>query len=80
MSLRELTQLCQETTGTRIKIGIASEERQGDVPWYCTDNSKVKSATGWVPTKTPGEIVVDTCRWMTKDQERLRPFLASRIG
>jgi len=77
VSLRELTGLCREVTGNEIEIGIADEERQGDVPWYCTDCSKVERTTGWAPTQSPREIVEDTCRWIDGDLEILRPFLAS---
>ena len=77
VSLRELTQLCVETTGRQLDIGTVEKERYGDVPLYYADCSKVTEATRWEPQNSVRGIVEDTCGWIQGHLEQLRPFLAS---
>jgi len=65
----ELTVLCQDVTGHEIEISAVESERLGDVPWYCSGFSKFASATEWVPTRNPGEVVEDTCNWIAEHRE-----------
>ncbi len=77
VSLRELTTLCQDVMGDEIEIDAVDSGRPGDVPWYRSDYSKIESAAGWVPTRKPGELVEDTCNWITEHREMLRPILGT---
>ena len=76
VSLRELTGLCRELTGRKLEIGTVDRERQGDVPLYYSDCSKVTKTTGWTPKRDVRTIVEDTCHWIEAHRDELHPFLS----
>ncbi len=73
-SLKELTLLCQEVTGNKIPIKPVLENRYADVPYYLTDNTKIKSTTGWQPKSSMPRIVEDIFEWMKKNEKILKPI------
>jgi CDP-paratose 2-epimerase len=75
VSLKELTQLCSGITGNTIQEKIDLKNRQGDVPLYITDNSRVTNETGWRPVKTVEIILSDIFEWMKKNEKQLKPIL-----
>lgn len=75
VSLLELTQLCQEITGTKIEIQSVPENRQADIRIYVTDNSNVTAATGWQPQISVREILENIYRWIVDHQETLQYVL-----
>ena len=75
VSLAELTGLCREATGRNVDIDRAPETRVGDIPWYVTDTSKVRAATGWSPKMGVKEIVADITAWIDRHQDTLRNIL-----
>lgn len=72
LSLLEMTRLCQEVTGNRIKVASVPRERVGDIPLYITDHAKFTSLTGWKPAKSVREIFCDTHEWIINSREELR--------
>ena len=64
LSLRETTELCAEITGNRIDVGAAGEERQGDVPIYISDCSRLFGRTDWRPTRDARAILTDIYEWI----------------
>jgi len=70
-SLRELTGLVSRATGQRIEIGLVEEVRPGDVALYLTDATEVCRGFDWTSVRTAADIVEDTARWITDNQDSL---------
>lgn len=76
ISLCELTKLCQEITQSKIKINSIMENRDADIPYYVTDFSKVKKATGWKPEKSLKETIKEIADWIYENKQNLKPILS----
>ncbi len=75
ISLQELTSLCEQVTGNRIKISSVPENRVADIPYFITDNTKVTKATGWRPEKRPVAIVKEIAEWILDNKAFLNNLL-----
>ncbi len=75
VSLVELTELCCQATNTVIPIGADTENRQGDIPLYITDNARVTEACDWQPEKSAAVIIEDLARWIYDNRDMLQPIL-----
>ena len=75
VSLRELTGLCEQIAGKSIEIGVMPDNRPGDVPWYVTDATRIREATGWKPQRGVEEILVDVHEWICGNKDALRKVL-----
>jgi len=75
LSLQELTALCEQVTGNRIQIDSVLDDRVADIRIYITDNSKISSTCGWLPKRSPRDIVKDICKWLKSDEKRLQDIL-----
>src|SRR5262249_44197526 len=51
VSLRELTEFCQEFSRKRIEITGIAETRGVDIPFYVSDSSAVQKAADWKPQR-----------------------------
>ncbi len=76
VSLKELTNLCEEVTGNKIKIHNVSENRAADIPIYITDNSKIESVSKWIPQKTTKKILIDIFGWFKTDEKNIKEILS----
>jgi CDP-paratose 2-epimerase len=74
VSLKELTELCQEVSGAQVSIANHPATNSVDIPLYLSDSRKVKSAYDWKPTYSPREIVTDICGWLKENYESLKPI------
>ena len=52
ISLKQLTKLCQEITLHKVKISSKKTTSIYDIPYYITDNSRVKKIYKWKPKKS----------------------------
>jgi CDP-paratose 2-epimerase len=77
VSLRELTQYCEEVTGETIKIGVVPHTHPADIPYYVTDHAAVCAATGWKPRHTVPQILSDIHAWLIDYRKMLEGILAS---
>ena len=77
VSLSELTALCQNITGNKIKIASVSESRSNDIPYFVSDNSKIGAANGWKPRWRLEETLEDICRWLIDNQTTLNPIFSN---
>ncbi len=75
ISLNELTTICQEITGNSPSISYTNDIRQGDIPLYISDNTKVTKTTGWYPKTSVKTTVMDILKWIQDNSELLRPIL-----
>lgn len=75
VSLKEMTLICEEITGNKIKINAQVENRKGDIPIYISDNSKITNDIGWAPQKNVHDILSDVFYWIKDNEKALKPLL-----
>lgn len=75
VSLKELTQLCQQYTGNTIPLSSVMENRPADIRIYLTDNSKVTKFTGWKPKITVENIIEEIAVWIKNNKKQLEGVL-----
>ncbi|MGK5092972.1 NAD-dependent epimerase/dehydratase family protein [Deltaproteobacteria bacterium TL4] len=75
VSLRELTQLCEDWTQTKIPIKAIPENRPADLRLYITDHDYVSQKTGWKPQSLVTQVVQDIARWIEQNHALLKPIL-----
>ncbi|WP_375514626.1 NAD-dependent epimerase/dehydratase family protein [uncultured Nostoc sp.] len=76
LSLLETTRLCEAITGRSISIKSEEIARQGDIPIYITDSSKISSKTGWKPIINPERTLRDIYNWILEYETTLKPILS----
>ncbi len=76
VSLRELTELCRKASGNSFEIGSVIKNREGDIPIYLTDCSKITESSGWNPVHTPEKIIDEITRWVVDNKNFLEPILS----
>ena len=75
VSLRELTQHCQEITGKTIPVKSIVEDRPNDLRVYLTDCNKVKKASGWKPQRGVKQILEEIHVWLKENESSLKKVL-----
>lgn len=78
ISLRELTQLCEQHTGNRLDIGSLPETHPSDIPYYVTDNREVHERTGWSPQRNIDQTLGEVFDWLRENESVLRPILSPK--
>jgi CDP-paratose 2-epimerase len=68
LSLRETTELCRELTGRGVPVGVADEDRPGDVRIYLTDASRLYGLTDWRPRHSAEETLADIAAWVRANE------------
>jgi CDP-paratose 2-epimerase len=63
LSLLETSALCRDLTGHDLAVGSVEETREGDVPIYLSDCSRLFAHTAWRPRRTPAMILADIHAW-----------------
>ena len=74
ISLKHLTFLCQKMTKNKIKIGNVSRTSMFDIPYYVTNNNKIKKFYKWHPKKNINHIIKDIYIWLTENKMLLKYF------
>jgi CDP-paratose 2-epimerase len=72
VSLRELTEICQQVTGNRIDIASQNAVRPADVRIYLSNCRRIQEFSGWRPKRDVRRIVEDTCAWIRTHEVMLR--------
>jgi len=75
VSLKELSAICSDITGNRVKENAIQENRKGDIPIYITDNARVTTSTGWRPARTVNNIAQDIFTWINSNEKTLQNIL-----
>ena len=75
-SLMELTELCAQITGNKIKIKSVLENRPADVPLYISDNSKLFNISNWRPRRDLPNLIKDTYVWLQQHEKELKSILS----
>ena len=75
ISLKNLTKICQKITKNKIKISSKKKTSEYDIPYYVTDNSKVKKIYKWIPEKKILHIIQDMYKWMFSNKKVLTKYI-----
>ena len=75
ISLKNLTKICQKVTSNRIKIFSKKTTSEYDIPYYVTNNSKVKKIYNWYPKKSFLNVVEDIYKWMFLNKKILKKYI-----
>jgi len=75
ISLKGLTKICQKITSNKIKIFSKKITSEYDIPYYVTNNSKVKQIYKWNPEKKILNIVKDIYKWMFSNKKILKKYI-----
>lgn len=75
LSLLETTELCREITGNDVAIEPVAKTREGDVPVYLSDCSRLYEATAWRPRSGPEDILRDLYEWAREHEAAVRGAL-----
>ena len=66
ISLLDLTHKCEKLTKNKIKIKKISKTSKFDIPYYVSDNRKIKKFYGWKPSKNIDSILEDIYSWLNE--------------
>ncbi|HET9198539.1 MAG TPA: NAD-dependent epimerase/dehydratase family protein [Solirubrobacterales bacterium] len=75
LSLRETTEICRRLTGNEVPIEPVRETRQGDVPIYLSDCTKLFGLDEWRPRRSAEQVLADIHEWIAADEERIAQAL-----
>ena len=67
ISLKELTKKCEKITKNKLKIIKKKKTSIFDIPYYITDNSKIKKYYHWKPVKNIDQIIKDVYNWLNNN-------------
>ena len=73
ISLKDLTIKCQEITKNKIKIKKIIKTSIFDIPYFVTDNNKIKKFYRWKPSRNINQLIRDIHFWL-KTQNNLKNF------
>jgi CDP-paratose 2-epimerase len=71
LSLRETTEICRRLTGNEVPIDPVEETRQGDVPIYLSDCTRLYGLDEWRPRRSAEQVLADIHEWIAADPERI---------
>ncbi|HEX3041683.1 MAG TPA: NAD-dependent epimerase/dehydratase family protein [Solirubrobacterales bacterium] len=75
LSLRETTEICRRLTGNEVPITPVQETRQGDVPIYLSDCTRLFGLDEWRPRRSAEQVLADIHEWIAADEERIAQAL-----
>jgi CDP-paratose 2-epimerase len=75
LSLLETTAICQRLTGNEVPITPVAETRQGDVPIYLSDCSRLFGLDDWRPRRGAEQVLADINDWIAADEDRIAAAL-----
>lgn len=74
-SLLEMTKICQNITGNKIKITPELINRPADLRMFITDNSKIEQEIGWRPKRSVENIFLNVFTWIKENENQLKMIL-----
>ena len=75
LSLKELTLACQNLTKRKIYIERINHTSKFDIPYYVSNNKKIKQFYNWTPKKNLENILMDIFEWIRLNKSQLKKFL-----
>ncbi len=76
LSLRQMTELCENISGNKINVVGENSNRPADLKVFITDNTKIKNEIGWYPKKTSNDVFTDVYLWICKNESKLKNILS----
>jgi CDP-paratose 2-epimerase len=76
LSLVETTEICQRLTGNEVPIAPVLETRQGDVPIYLSDCTRLFELDEWRPCRDAEQVLSDYYEWIKTDPQRIGAALS----
>ena len=73
ISLKNLTKKCEALTNNKIKIRKTPSTSIFDIPYYVTDNKKIRKFYNWLPSKNINDILKDIYFWL-KENKKIRNY------
>ena len=73
ISLKDLTFKSQKITRNKIRIKKINKTSIFDIPYFVTDNTKIKKAYNWLPSKNINKIIRDIYIWLL-DNNNVKNF------
>ncbi len=73
ISLKNLTRKCEIMTNNKIRIQKISKTSDYDIPYYVTNNNKIKKFYNWMPSKKIESILNDIYFWL-KNNKKIRDY------
>ena len=74
ISLKELTDKCKQITKNNINFSGKKSTSIYDIPYFVTDNKKVKKIYRWEPVKNMDDIVRDIYLWIKNNSRKLKIY------
>ena len=74
-NLKNLTKICRQVTSNTMKIYSKKNTSEYDIPYYVTNNAKVKKIYKWEPKKNFLQIVQDVYKWMELNKKNLKKYI-----
>ncbi len=74
ISLNKLTIKCQEITKRKTIINNVKKTSNYDIPYFITDNKKLKKFYNWLPKKNIDKVIRDIFIWLTQNKMLLKYF------
>lgn len=74
VNLKDLTRKCEKITGNKINFGKIKKTSIYDIPYFVTDNSKVKKIYKWRPTLSVSKIIFDIYFWALSNKKMIKKF------
>ena len=74
ISLKDLTSKCQKITNNKIIIKKVPKTSIFDIPYFITDNKKIKKFYNWEPLKNINIILNDIYQWLHKNKKLRKYF------
>ena len=68
ISLKDLTVRCEKLTKNKIKIKSISRTSPYDIPYYVSDNSKLRKFYKWKPSRNIDKILKDIYYWLSNNK------------
>jgi CDP-paratose 2-epimerase len=75
LSLLETTEICRRLTGNEVPITPVEETRQGDVPIYLSDCTKLFGLDEWRPRRSPRDVLADLLGWTVAHEDAVAEAL-----
>ena len=75
LSLHETTAICRRLTGSEVPVSPVQETRQGDVPIYLSDCTRLFGLDEWRPRRSAEQVLADIHDWIVADEERIAQAL-----
>lgn len=72
VSLLELTKLCWEMTGNKLKIGSRSKTSNVDIKVYISDCSKAEEVLGWEPKTDVDKTLKNIFNWIRENEDLVK--------